>query len=121
MVSKADQLLELYGASQLDESFGVSVKLRRSAQETAAFVATWEDHVYEFVDGEGFLTRIHARSFVFAKASPVLNGVAVIPRAGDELVIVDELTSHRIADMGKMPAVASLPGEYRWRVHTKQV
>ena len=123
MTSQVDQLLEVYGAAQLEQGFGVSVVLMRGGLESAAFTATWERVEYEISDQEGFLTKRTSRDFVFPTTATVLGGSLVEPRAGDRLRLTEGGASveYELLPMGKLPAAESMPSGYRWKVHTKKV
>jgi hypothetical protein len=123
MASQVDDLLEVYGAAQLEHGFGVSVVLMRGGLETAPFTATWARHEYEVSDQEGFLTKRTSRDFVFPTAAVVLSGQTAEPRAGDRLRLTEAgaTVEYELVPMGKLPAVETMPGGYRWKVHTKKV
>lgn len=121
MASQVDELLEVYGAAQLEQGFGVSVVLVRGGLESAPFTATWERVEYEISDQEGFLTKRTSRDFVFPMA--VLSGQVVEPRAGDRLRLTEggATVDYELVPMGKLPAAERMPGGYRWKVRTKKV
>lgn len=123
MASQVDELLEIYGAAQLEQGFGVSVVLCRGGLESAAFTATWERVEYEISDQEGFLTKRTSRDFVFPTSKAVLGGQLVEPRSGDRLRLTEAgaTIEYELLPMGKLPAAESMPGGYRWKVHTKKV
>jgi len=123
MTSQVDQLLEVYGAAQLEQGFGVSVVLMRGGLESAPFTATWERVEYEISDQEGFLTKRTSRDFVFPTTKAVLAGQVVEPRSGDRLRLTEAggTVEYELLPMGKLPAAESMPGGYRWKVHTKKV
>jgi len=119
MPSPADQLLEIYGASQLEQSFGVSVVLRQNRRDSDAFIATWSDQKYETFGDDGLMTIVQSRDFVFAAADVLMEDVVVEPRQGD--LLTAEGSKFQIASIGKLPAVEKLPGDYRWLVHTNKI
>lgn len=123
MASPVDELLEVYGSAQLEQSFGVSVVLLRGGFESAPFMATWERVEYEISDQEGFLTKRTSRNFVFPTSSAVLSGQVVEPRSGDQLRLTEAGTTatYELLPMGNLPAVEEMAGGYRWKVHTKKV
>ena len=123
MASQVDELLEIYGAAQLEQSYGVSVVLVRGGLESAPFTATWEHIEYEVSDQNGFLTKRTSRDFVFPKPATVLGGELVEPRAGDRLRLTENGVKQEfeLVPMDKLPAAELLPGGYRWRVRTKKV
>lgn len=123
MASQIDELLEVYGAAQIEEGFGVSAVLRRGGLESAPFTATWERVEYEISDQEGFLTKRTSRDFVFPTAKALLGGQLVEPRAGDRLRLTEAgvTVEYELLPMGKLPAAEAMPGGYRWKVHTKKV
>lgn len=121
MPSDIDKLLEDFGSPVLNDSFGVSVVLRRKGESSAAFTATWQDQNYETYDADGqLMTTVQSRDFDFAVTSPLINGATVVPRAGDRLVVEGSET-FEIVPIGTKPAVEKLPGDYRYLVHTKKV
>ena len=123
MASPVDELLEVYGSAQLEQSFGVSAVLCRGGLESASFTATWERVEYEISDQEGFLTKRTSRDFVFPTSVVVLAGQLVEPRAGDRLRLTEAgaTVEYELLPLGKLPAAESMPGGYRWKVHTKKV
>jgi hypothetical protein len=123
MASQVDELLEVYGAAQLDQGFGVSVVLCRGGLESVPFTATWERVEYEISDQEGFLTKRTSRDFVFPTSKAVLGGQLVEPRAGDRLRLTEAnaTVEYELLPMGKLPAAEAMAGGYRWKVHTKKV
>jgi hypothetical protein len=123
MASQVDELLEVYGSAQLEQSFGVSVVLCRGGVESAPFTATWERIEYEISDTEGFLTKRTSRDFVFPTSMAVLSGHVVEPRAGDRLRLTEAgaVVEYELLPMGKLPAAETMPGGYRWKAHTKKV
>jgi hypothetical protein len=121
MPSQADQLLEVYGASQLEQSFGVSVVLKRGRQQSAAFTATWSDQKYEVFDGDNLTTIVLLRDFVFSTANVLIEDVIASPKDGDFLIVEDSQRFQIMPPGPRMPAVEKLPGDYRWLVHTKRI
>jgi hypothetical protein len=123
MASQVDELLEVYGAAQLEQGFGVSVVFLRGGLESVPFTATWERVEYEVSDQEGFLTKRTSRDFVFPTVAAVLSGSIVKPRAGDRLRVSEAGApeEYELLPMGKQPAAERMPGGYRWKVHTKLV
>lgn len=105
--------------SLLDEVFGGLVTLRRGVQATQGFVAAWTLQEYEVIDQEGGLTVVQSRDYSVPKASVVLGGAVVQPRAGDR--IVDGSDLWEIVPLAPRPAVEDTPGGTRWLVHTKKV
>ena len=123
MASQVDELLEVYGAAQLEQSYGVSVVLVRGSLESAPFTATWERVEYEVSDHEGFLSKRTSRDFVFPIGAAVLGSEAVEPRSGDRLRITENGIEQEfeVVPMDKLPAAELMPGGFRWRVRTKKV
>jgi hypothetical protein len=123
MASQVDQMLEIYGAAQLEQSFGVTVVLARGGLESAPFTATWENDTEEIGDHEGFLTKRQMRVFVFPASKALLGGDTVEPRAGDRLRLteVGQAVEYEIAPLGTLSAVEATAGGYRWMVRTRQV
>ncbi len=123
MASPVDELLEVYGAAQLELSYGVSVVLVRGSLESAPFTATWERVEYDVSDHEGFLTKRTSRDFVFPVGAAVLGNEVVEPRSGDRLRIAENSVDQEfeLVPMDKLPAAELMPGGFRWRVRTKKV
>jgi hypothetical protein len=123
MASQVDQMLEIYGAAQLAQSYGVPVVLLRGGLASAPFTATWERVEYDVSDHEGFMVKRTSRDFVFPTGVTVLANELVEPRSGDRLRLsengVDQ--EYELVPMDKLPAAELMPGGFRWRVRTKQV
>jgi len=119
MPSVADQVLEVYGAPSLEQGYGVSVLLRRGGVNSTAFQATWSDQQYEIVGQDNLVTAVQSRDYVFKKADAVISGSTVEPRPGDR--VIEGTQTFEIVALGQRKAVESLPGDYRWLVHTKRV
>lgn len=122
-MSLMDQYLETYAAPQLDQGYGDSVVLIRRIGQTDPFTATWLEHDYEVLDSEGFLTRLHSRDFVFAASDVVIDGTQYRPEAGNRIALTENSVAKvfEIMPVGDRPAAELLPGDYRWKVHTKQI
>lgn len=119
MASQSDSALEIYGAPMLDQSFGVSVVLRRGDSDSAAFTATWSKQEYRIEDEAGIGNSIESRDYVFKASLAVVDGVTIEPRDGDQ--IVEGSAIYELMKMGERKAAELLPGGYRYLVHTKRV
>ena len=103
----------------LDEVFGGSVTLQRGATTTAAFTASWDLQEYELVDQRGVVTVFQSRDYLLPKASVVINGSTITPRAGDRILDSDGV--FELLPVGDRPAIEAVAGGTRWLCHTKKV
>lgn len=122
-MSFVDGMLEAYSAPVLNQGFGVSVTLQHGGETTNPFTATWESKVYQVADNEGFITVTESRDFTFAVGDASINGTAFEPRAGDRISISENSidTQYELLPIGQLPAFELMPGNYRYKVHTKRV
>ena len=106
-----------------ERAFGSSVTFTQGGYVTDAFTAVWEDHEFEIFEEEGFVTKAHVRDFMFAMEDCVYGSTVLTPRAGDLLKLTEnsEAMLFEIVPVGNLPAVEFMPGNLRWRVHTKRV
>ena len=106
-----------------DRAFGISAILTRGGSSSDAFTAQWENQKFEIVSAEGHVIAYHSRMFMFDKADAVFDSTTVTPRVGDVLTITENGTEKQfeIAPPPDSQAVTEMDGNYRWRVHTKQV
>jgi hypothetical protein len=116
-------MLEIYGAAQLEQSYGVPVVLVRGWLESAPFTATWERVEYDVSDHEGFMVKRSSRDFVFRIGVTAFGGEVAEPRSGDRLRVTENGVDqeYELVPMDKLPAAELMPGGFRWRVRTKKV
>src|SRR5690606_36486323 len=107
-----------------NRAFGVTVALTHGTFTTEPFVAIRENHTYEVADSQGFLTAFHSRDFMFDRADcRTASGSVIEPRAGDVIRLTENGVDRRfeILPVGNLPAVETMEGNYRWKVHTKEL
>lgn len=103
-----------------DRAFGVSVRLKRDAIQSAEFTAIWEAEEYKSLEEEtGLAIVVRRRVYRFLKTSAVLAGDTVTPKHGDYIVDGDD--ELLICPFEGRPAVEELPGGYRWLVRTDKL
>lgn len=107
-----------------NRAFGESVTLTHGTFTTEPFVAILENQTYEVADSQGFLTAFHSRDFMFNRDDcRTASGSVIEPRAGDVIRLTENGIERRfeILPVGNLPAVETMEGNYRWKVHTKEI
>lgn len=107
-----------------NRAFGVQVTLTQGAGTSEPFTAQWESIDNQVVDGEGFLSKVVSRVFMFDRSDAVIGDVEVEPRRGDRLDVTEAngtVVGFELAPEGQMPAAELMAGGYRWLVRAKQV
>jgi len=121
MPSKADELFETYGASTLDDQFGVSVVYSQGGSSSDAFTATYKDQEYQVQESADVLpVSIKVRDWI-VKASDLVVGSLVTPRRRDRITDSTSGEVYEALPLGDRPVAELLPGEYRYLIHTKRI
>ena len=121
MPSKADELFETFGASQLDDQFGVLVVYSQGGISSASITATYQDQEYEVVDAADALPQsVKIRDWI-VKAADLVIGSLITPRRGDLITDSDTGDVYEVLPVGKRRPCELLPGEYRYLIHTKRI
>ena len=107
-----------------NRAFGVSIQISHADSVTDPLTAVWEEHKYEVFDANGFATFANSRDFMFAVSDTLLGIDAFEPQPGDRITLTENGTvkTYEVMPVSEsMPAVELMPGDYRWKVHTKRV
>lgn len=121
MPSAFDEAFELFAAPMLDNHFGVTVVFYRGQMKSSPFVMVWNTHEYEVVDSDGFATVVRSRDGIAKVSDVVVNGQTIDPHQGDRIKEVETGDVYELMPIGKRPAAEVMPGEYRWKMHTKRI
>lgn len=120
MPSRFDQQFDGAAAHQLDQTFGVSVQLRRGTALSSAFTCSFDEVQDEVLLEEAFGNQVQRRIWYILATDAVIDGRTVIPRVGDYVVEVATGFRFEILPEGEDRAASLLPGEKRYRVLTKR-
>jgi len=103
-----------------ERAFGVTVTIRKGADETDTFTAVFDDEEYNsFELKTGLPIKVQSRVWYVPAAACVIDAVEFNPAAGQR--IVEDGEEYEILPMAGRPAAELQPGEWRWRIHTKRV
>jgi hypothetical protein len=102
--------------------FGEAVALSRGSHSTAGVAASWIGQSSNIDTGtqEWIPTSFVEREWIVVKSGYVIDGVAVVPVAGDRLTDADG-AMWEVMNQPNMPASESYGGGLEWLLRTKRI
>lgn len=113
------------GFARLKSQAGETVAIRRAEYTTEEVTAIVGSSRFEDASAEGLKVRVRIRDYLVDVADYVINGVAVEPQPGDE--ILQELDGQTRVFEISSPGSSEPPWRYsdslqtRYRIHTREV
>lgn len=119
-MSRFSQRFQTHAVPQLNREHGHDANLRRGRLLTGDLVARKHlERRHEAMGQEiGISVKVERQSWLIPISSCTLNGVAITPQSGDELLVGAEVWEVHAPDDGTPPSEKHRNGYY-WVVHTR--